>query len=105
LFGKVALADGTGHFDEPVGKRGFAVVDVRYDAKITDIFHSENNNNIILKDCQKNRWYYFGRYAIIKKIRIYYILVLNHPVGFAAASRPSAEGNNKSFSGDGYEYL
>jgi hypothetical protein len=37
---QVLLCDGVGIFEQTVGKSAFAVVDVSYDAEVTDIFHS-----------------------------------------------------------------
>jgi hypothetical protein len=39
LFLQLAVADRTGHLKQPVCQRAFAVVDVRDDAEIPNVFH------------------------------------------------------------------
>lgn len=39
LFLQLALIDGLGNLQQPVGQRAFAVVDMRYDTEIANVFH------------------------------------------------------------------
>ncbi|OIQ63365.1 hypothetical protein GALL_550930 [mine drainage metagenome] len=36
---RLTLGNGMGIFKQPIGKGTFAVVDMRYDTKITNVFH------------------------------------------------------------------
>ncbi len=42
-----------GYFEQTVGQRAFAVVDVCYNAKITNVFHIAKVEKIIVNNCKE----------------------------------------------------
>jgi hypothetical protein len=52
----LAVGKGAGKLQKPVGKRAFAVVDVRDDAKIADVLHSRHLILVVKRAKVRIKW-------------------------------------------------
>jgi len=52
----LAVGKGAGKLQKPVGKRAFAVVDVRDDAKIADVLHSRHFILVVKRAKVRIKW-------------------------------------------------